>query len=44
MFRRPKLEAFVPIIKDYIRQRDQRSRQMFVPLAHAPGPAQADFG
>ena len=80
--RRPKLEAFVPIIdawldgdrqvprkqrhtakrvfdrlreehgftggytiiKDYIRQREQRSREMFVPLAHAPGHAQADFG
>jgi transposase len=32
------------IIKDYIRQREQRSREMFVPLAHAPGHAQADFG
>lgn len=32
------------IIKDYIREREQRSREMFVPLAHAPGHAQADFG
>ena len=32
------------IIKDYIRDRDQRSREMFVPLAHAPGHGQADFG
>ena len=32
------------IIKDYIRKRDQRGREMFVPLAHAPGHAQADFG
>ena len=32
------------IIKDYIRERDQRSREMFVPLAHAPGHGQADFG
>jgi transposase len=32
------------IIKDYIRERAQRSREMFVPLAHAPGHAQADFG
>ena len=32
------------IIKDYIRQRERRSREMFVPLAHPPGHAQADFG
>ena len=32
------------IIKDYIREREQRSREVFVPLAHAPGHAQADFG
>jgi transposase len=32
------------IIKDYIRDREQRCREMFVPLAHAPGHAQADFG
>jgi len=32
------------IIKDYIRERDQRGREMFVPLSHAPGHAQADFG
>jgi transposase len=32
------------IVKDYMRQREQRSREMFVPLAHPPGHAQADFG
>ena len=32
------------IIKDYVRQRERRSREMFVPLAHSPGHAQADFG
>ena len=32
------------IIKDYIREREQRSREMFVPLAHPAGDAQADFG
>lgn len=32
------------IVKDYIREHDRRSREMFVPLAHAPGHAQADFG
>jgi len=32
------------IIKDYIRNRALRRREMFVPLAHPPGHAQADFG
>jgi len=32
------------IIKDYVRQRERRSREMFVPLAQPPGHAQADFG
>jgi len=32
------------IVKDYMRQRERRGREMFVPLAHAPGHAQADFG
>lgn len=27
-----------------MRQRERRGREMFVPLAHAPGHAQADFG
>jgi len=32
------------IVKDYLRECERRSREMFVPLAHAPGHAQADFG
>jgi transposase len=32
------------IIKDYMRKQERRGREMFVPLAHAPGHAQADFG
>ena len=32
------------IIKDYMREQERRSREMFVPLAHTPGHAQADFG
>jgi transposase len=32
------------IVKDYIRERERRGREMFVPLAHPPGHAQADFG
>ncbi len=32
------------IVKDYVRRRQPRQREMFVPLAHAPGHAQADFG
>jgi transposase len=32
------------IIKDYMREQERRGREMFVPLAHAPGHAQADFG
>lgn len=32
------------IVKDYVRERDRRGREMFVPLAHPPGHAQADFG
>jgi len=32
------------IIKDDMRERERRGREMFVPLAHPPGHAQADFG
>ena len=32
------------IIKDYMRDRARRGQEMFVPLAHPPGHAQADFG
>jgi transposase len=32
------------IIKDYVRERRARAREVFVPLAHPPGHAQVDFG
>src|SRR5579863_2739710 len=32
------------IVKDYIRRSRISSQEMFVPLSHAPGEAQADFG
>ena len=32
------------IVKDYVRERRLRSREMFVPHVHSPGHAQADFG
>ena len=32
------------IVKDYVRGEQLRGREMFVPLTHAPGEAQADFG
>src|SRR3546814_13730813 len=32
------------IIKDYMRERDQRRQEVFVPLSHPPGHGQADFG
>ena len=31
-------------VKDYARHRRLRTREMFVPLSHPPGHAQADFG
>ena len=31
-------------VKNYVREHERRGRGMFVPLAHAPGHAQADFG
>ena len=32
------------IVKDYVREHHRRRREMFVPLIHPPGHAQADFG
>jgi transposase len=32
------------IVKDYVREHERRGREMFVPLHHAAGHAQADFG
>jgi len=34
----------ITIVKDYVAGSRQRSREMFVPLAHPPGHGQADFG
>ena len=34
----------ITIVRDYVRERRQRRREMFVPLRHDPGHAQADFG
>jgi transposase len=34
----------ITIVKDYIRGQRQRQQEMFVPLRHDPGHAQADFG
>src|SRR5271165_3714109 len=34
----------ITIVKDYVHERRQRSREMFVPLRHDPGHAQVDFG
>lgn len=31
-------------VKDYVREKRQRCREMFVPLSHPPGHGQADFG
>ena len=31
-------------IKDYVRTHHQRHKEVFVPLSHAPGHGQADFG
>jgi transposase len=32
------------IVKDDVRERERRTQEMFVPLAHSPGHAPADFG
>ena len=32
------------IVKDYVRDKKLGGREMFIPLSHAPGGAQADFG
>ncbi len=31
-------------VKDYLREHRRQTREMFVPLSHAPGHAQCDFG
>ena len=32
------------IIKDYVREQKRVNREVYVPLSHAPGHGQADFG
>src|SRR5271169_5754625 len=32
------------VVKDYVREKIFRSREVFVPLIHPPGEAQVDFG
>ena len=32
------------VVKDYTREHRRRTQEMFVPLSHAPGHAQCDFG
>ena len=38
------LETAASIVKDYVFAARQRQREMYVPLSHSPGHAQADFG
>jgi len=37
-------EGGITIVKDYVFATKQRQREMFIPLTHPPGHAQADFG
>jgi len=37
-------EGGITIVKEYVAGWRQRAQEMFVPLAHPPGHAQADFG
>ena len=34
----------ITIVTDYVRENKRRTREVFVPLSHAPGHAQVDFG
>lgn len=34
----------ITIVTDYVREKKRRSKEVFVPLSHAPGHAQVDFG
>jgi transposase len=34
----------ITIVTDYVREKQRRTREVFVPLVHAPGYAQVDFG
>jgi len=34
----------ITVVTDYVRENKRRSQEVFVPLSHAPGHAQVDFG
>jgi len=34
----------ITIVTDYVREKRRRTREVFIPLSHAPGHAQVDFG
>ncbi len=34
----------ITIVTDYVREKKRRTQEVFVPLSHPPGHAQADFG
>ena len=34
----------ITIVRDCVREKKRRTREVFVPLSHAPGHAQVDFG
>lgn len=34
----------ITIVTDYVREKKRRTQEVFVPLSHAPGHAQVDFG
>ena len=34
----------ITIVTDYVREKQRRTREVFVPLSHAPGHSQVDFG
>ena len=34
----------ITIVTDHVREKQRRTREVFVPLSHAPGHAQVDFG
>ena len=44
IFERLRDENGFTMVKDYVRLCRARSREIFVPLAHPPGHAQANFG
>lgn len=37
-------EGGITIVTDYVREKKRQTKEVFVPLSHAPGQAQVDFG